>query len=78
MEVGEVFKNKSNYEIKLKAESESGLKRGKKKETMLKRQILRINITSSKLTLYILQQLRKLRRHSAAHSNSDLILKTAC
>lgn len=30
MEVGEAFKNKSksNYEIKLKAESESGWKRG--------------------------------------------------
>lgn len=52
MEVGEAFKNKSNYEIKLKADSESGWKRGGRKETMLKRQILRINITSSKLTVY--------------------------
>lgn len=30
MEVGKELKNKSNYEIKLKAESESGWRAGKK------------------------------------------------
>lgn len=54
------------------------LEKGEKRNTVEKTSSENWHHQLKTHTLYILQQLRTLRRHSAAHSNSDLVLKIAC